>query len=193
MNLSSSASPTPLPSGARSGTESRALSLLGSGIAPEMVASAIGVSVSRISQLLSDPEFSKEVLELRYAALASRNIRDDKVDALEDVLLDKIRDLLPFIVRPLEAIRAYSLINAAKRRGASLGFAESRTPVVTLVMPSTIINQYSLKTEIITNINNQVIKAGNQELITVPSGQMNSLLSAKRKEFVLPKGEKENV
>ena len=47
-------------------TETRALSLLGQGLGPEVVAAAVGVSTSRISQLLGDPEFSAKVLQRAY-------------------------------------------------------------------------------------------------------------------------------
>src|SRR3972149_77267 len=148
-------------------TESRALSLLGQGIGPEMVASAIGVSVSRISQLLSESEFSKEVLELRYQNLSRHNLRDSKADEIEDVLLEKIKDLIPFMMKPLEVIRAYSLVNGAKRRGSSTPDSIiSKQQIVNLVMPTQIINAYSSSYSCTqTNIHNQVIKAGDQELI----------------------------
>ena len=97
-------------------TEERALHLLGSGIAPEIVASACGVTVSRISQLLSDPEFTAQVAELRFNALEKHNITDSKYDSMEDTLLEKLKDCLPLIaMEPLKLLRAISVINGAKR------------------------------------------------------------------------------
>ena len=67
--------------------EDRALSLLGSGISAESAATALGVSPSRISQLLSAPEFAEQVAELRYNNLQQHNHRDANYDSLEDKLL----------------------------------------------------------------------------------------------------------
>jgi hypothetical protein len=164
-------------------TESRALSLLGQGIGPEMVASAVGVSVSRISQLLSDSGFSAKVAELRYENLAKHNIRDSAYDALEDSLVEKMKDCIAYMVRPIEILKAIQIINAAKRRGSSAPEALlAQKEVVSLVMPVQIIQQFT------TNINNQVIQAGKQELITVQSGNMNTLLEKSKERSKVPSG-----
>jgi hypothetical protein len=153
-------------------TESRALSLLSQGLGPEVVASAVGVSTSRISQLLSDPEFAAKVAEGRYENLAKHNVRDNAYDSMEDDLLQKLKDCLPYMVRPMEILKAISVINAAKRRGSSAPESiTSQQTVVQLVMPTQIIQSFT------TNVNNQVIKAGNQDLVTVQSSNMQNLLT----------------
>jgi len=158
-------------------TEERALSLLGQGCGPELVASAIGVSVSRISQLLSTPEFAERVAELRFASLAKHNERDQRADRIEDMLLEKLENVIPYITDPMKLVAAYTRINAAKRRGSSSPEAiTAQTQVVSLNIPSVVINQH-IRQDITVNMNNQVIKAGNQDLITVQSANMESLLS----------------
>ena len=62
-------------------TEIRALNLLGQGIEPGIVASAVGVTEARISQLISDPLFSAKVAELRYVNLAKHSDRDREYDS----------------------------------------------------------------------------------------------------------------
>lgn len=168
-------SPTSLNS-----TESRALSLLGQGLGPEVVASALGVSASRISQLLSDPNFAAEVASLRYQTLSKHNERDSKYDSIEDTLLDRMKDLIPLMYKPFEILKAISVINAAKRRGSSapqnIG---SQAAVVSLVMPTQIVNIFgAANTSLTVNTQNQVVKAGTQDLVTVQSGRMNSLLAS---------------
>jgi len=156
-------------------TEERALALLGQGLGPEVVAAAVGVSVSRISQLLSTSEFASQVAEARYENLAKHNTRDVAYDSLEDVLLEKLKDLLPYMMRPMEVLKAIQVINAASRRGASAPESIlSKQTVVQLIMPSTIMQSFT------TNINNQVIKAGNQELVTVQSSNMENLLKGSK-------------
>lgn len=161
---------------ALSSSESRALTLLGQGINPEMTASAVGLSTSRISQLLSDPEFAAQVADLRYKNLAKHNERDSAYDSLEDSLLTKLKDLLPFMLRPMEVLKAIQVINAAKRRGASAPDSiTAQQEVINLVMPVQIINQYSV------NSHNQVIKAGAQDLVTVQSGRLKDLVAQAKK------------
>jgi hypothetical protein len=156
-------------------TKERALVLLGQGVGPEMVASAIGVSVSAISQLISDPEFAAAVAEARYTNLIKYNERDTEYDKLEDTLLSKLKDLIPYMLRPMEILKAIQVINSAKRRGAVVPESIANpSQVVQLVMPVQILQQFTV------NSSNQVIKTGEQELITVQSGQMSKLLEKKR-------------
>ena len=65
-------------------TEERALALLGSGVSPTAVAASLGITDSRISQLLSDENFAAEVATLRYQNLQKHNARDSAYDSLED-------------------------------------------------------------------------------------------------------------
>lgn len=161
-------------------TESRALALLGQGIGPEMVAAAIGVSVSRISQLLSDPNFASDVADLRYRALSKHNERDSAYDSLEDELVAKMKDLLPFMMKPFEILKAIQIINGAKRRGSSAPESIiSQQNVVQLLMPTQIFNNFT-KQEITVNVNNQVIKAGDQDLVTIQSSSMDRLLAGSK-------------
>ena len=169
-------------------TEDRALSLLGQGLPAEMVASAVGVSASRISQLISDPEFAAKVAELRYLALSKHNERDAKYDALEDSLVDRMSNLLPMMFKPHEVLKAIQVINSAKRRGSSAPEAiTAQQTVVQLVMPTQILAQYTQQ-NLTLNINNQVTKAGNQDLVTIQSGMMDKLVALKAKvnQNVLP-------
>jgi hypothetical protein len=148
-------------------TEERVLHLLGSGIGPEQVASACGISVSRVSQLLSDEEFAQAVAELRFENLEKHNRLDNKYDQMEDTLLDSMQNLLPMLTRPLEILRAIQVINSAKRRGISAPEQVThQQTVVNLVMPKAIVQQFT------TNINNQVIQAGAQTLETIQSGSL---------------------
>lgn len=151
-------------------TEQKALKLLGGGHSPEVAATATGVSVSRISQLLSDLDFVAEVSELRFQSLNKHNDRDDKYDEMESKLIEQLEDVLPLMMRPMEILKAISVINGAKRRGhSSPQEVSQQSTVVQLTMPTLIMQNFT------TNINNQVIQAGDQTLETMQSG---SLLAA---------------
>lgn len=165
---------------ALSSTEERALKFLGQGVGPEQVAMALGITPSAISQMLAQEHFSKLVTEARCINLTAHSERDLKADSIEDKLLAKLDGLVPLMFKPGEVVNALSKVNALKRRGASSHEAiTSQQTVVTLNIPVQILNQFTKDS------NNQVIKAGEQTLITVQSGSMQSLLQAKK--------ERENV
>lgn len=168
-------------------TEERALTLLGQGLGPEIVASAVGVSVSRISQLLSDSEFSSKVANLRFSNLAKHNTRDNRYDSIEDALLAKMENLIDYMIKPFEVLKAISVINQAKRRGSTAPEQlVGQKTIVQLVLPVQIINQFmSPEQQIQVNINNQVTRAGGQDLVTVQSSRMDKLL-AESKTLKLP-------
>lgn len=172
----------------RNSTEERALKLLGNNLTPEIVASTLGVTVQRISQLVSDPEFMAEVANLRFKNVSKHNEQDEKYDDLEDVLVEKFKNNLPYLHKPMEILKALSVINSAKRRGAvnheSVGIPQQK--VVTLIMPVQIIKQFT------TNINNQVIQAGSQELLTIQSSQLTDLASKLRDRIVAERNNYEN-
>jgi hypothetical protein len=148
-------------------TSDRALVLLGQGVPPSIVAASIGVSESRISQLVSEPEFAAAVAELRYDAIQKHSTRDAKYDSIEDTLIDKLKDLIPLMMRPREVINAIQVINAAKRRGSSTPDAIiAQQTVINLTLPVQIIEHFR------TNSQNHVIQAGAQELLTLQSSTL---------------------
>ena len=154
-------------------TEQRALALLGDGVAPEKAAASLGVSVSRISQLLSEEKFAAAVAELRYNNLSAHNVRDKKLDALEDTVIAKLTEAVDMCHRPMELTRILQTVNGAKRRGASTpeSIIESQQ-IVSLVMPTQIIQKFQV------NIQNQVTSAGEQSLLTMQSSALADKLKA---------------
>lgn len=150
-----------------SGVEERALTLLGQGISSESVAAALGVSASRISQLLSNEEFSGQVCALRYENLQKHNVRDTTYDTLEDTLLDRLQKSIPLMFRPLDILKAIQIINGAKRRGQSAPEQIiNQQNIVNLILPTQITQKFT------TNVNNQVISAGDQNLLTMQAGTL---------------------
>lgn len=158
-------------------TEERALNLLGQNVPAAQVAMAIGVSESMISQLVSNPEFSAKVFERRYKTLLNHTNRDSVYDDIESQLANKLKDLLPLMLRPMEVLKAISVINSVKRRG-QVGDAASISSreVTTIVMPVQVIQHFTK------NVNNQIITAGGKDLTTVQSGRMTDLLDKQTAE-----------
>ena len=152
-------------------TQQRVLKLLGENYNPEVVSGAVGVSVSYISQLLSDPHFANAVAELRVAKLAGHAERDSLYDKMEDKLAKALDNCIPFMTRPMEIVRALKEINSLKRRSNSTpeNIGAQQT-VVNLTIPTIVTQQF------VTNINNQVIKTGDQNLVTVQSQSLPELM-----------------
>ena len=148
--------------------EDRALKLLGNGVKPEQVAAALGVTASRISQLLAEPEFAAQVAALRYDSLKEHTDRDAKYDSLEDKLLEKLEKSLPMMYKPEQILRAIQTVNSAKRRGQTVeetgGSAGSK--VVGIILPAIISQKFT------TNIHNQVVTADDQSLETLSSSEL---------------------
>lgn len=161
----------------RNPTEERALQLLGAGYTPEVVANSCGVTVGRISQLLSEDEFKSAVAALRTENLLKHNQRDSSYDALEDKLLEQLKMSAPMLMRPMEIAKVLSVINAAKRRGSSTPESiTNQQTVVNIMMPTQIVQKFT------TNISNQVISAGTQELLTIQSGALKAMSTKQAEE-----------
>lgn len=153
--------------------EERALTLLGKGIPPTVVANTLGVDASRISQLLADNSFAARVVEKKFESLSKHNEQDDLADTTEAALLKKLGESLPFLTRPMEILKAYQVLNAAKRKGQTVPETlTNQQRIIQLNIPQILIDKFQ------TNIHNQVTQVGNQTLVTIQSGNMLKQLEA---------------
>lgn len=161
----------------KSATETRALQLLGQGLSSSVVSSALGVSESRVAQLLADSEFAKEVQRLRFENLQQSTALDRKYNELEGKLLEKLEKVAPMITKPRDLLGAINTLNGAKRRGGtSVDTDALQAKVVNLTLP------VSVQQKFVTNINQQITEvrddSGNaQTLVTASSGSLDGLAS----------------
>lgn len=152
--------------------EERALAMLGSGAPASIVASALGVTEGRISQMLANEEFAAQVQDLRYQNLQKQTALDEKYGTLEEKLLEKLEKVLPIMTKPRDVLSAISVINGAKRRGAQLSTdSVTSQQVVNLTLPVHITHKF------ISNVNNQVVEVQNGQgeassLVTASSGSL---------------------
>lgn len=167
--------------GVNSSTEERALSLLGAGISTEATASACGVSISRISQLLADESFAAQVAALRYEALQKHNQQDSELDSIESLLTTKFKESIPLMMRPMEILKGLQVINAAKRRGSEkLVEIDAKAQIVNITLPAVTINNFT-KASLVTNVHNQVVsiaaEGSNGESTDLTTIQSSTLLN----------------
>lgn len=133
--------------------QSKALSLLGQGISPVMVASTLGVSESLISQYISDKKFSEEVTKLKLASLQVQTEIDSKHMKAENMLLDKLIKTIPLISKPMDILRGIQVINATKRRGlGDTPVPTNHTQIVQINLPA------SMAARFVTNTANQIVE-----------------------------------
>jgi hypothetical protein len=163
-------------------TSERALALLGAGHAPEMVASAIGVTPARISQLLSQDEFAQAVALRRYESLTKTSQRLEAYERVEDKILDRLEKNLSMIFDPMKLASILSKISSAKPRslaieGTNLGVGRAET--VTLNIPTLVLNKF----QVTMNVNNQVIATTGEEgevksLVTMASASLDKFVNS---------------
>lgn len=140
--------------------------LLGSGLTPEIVASAVGCDQSYISQLLSDENFAGEVAALRTVALANTTKRDGAINTAEDKLLDKLHEVIDSgaIYKPTDVLRAFQVVNNAHRRGQPVHAAGGVVNnIIQLVLPTHVIRKFT------TSRANEVIEVEGQTMVTMPA------------------------
>ena len=145
----------------------KAIAMLGSGTPASIVASALGVTESAISQLLAQEDVSKEVTDLRFKSLTRQTALDDRYTSMEETLLTKLEKVIPLMTKPRDVVASLTAINNTKRRGASnLGGTVGQSQVVSLTIPITIAHKF------VSNVNNQVVEVHDE------SGSASSLVTA---------------
>ena len=142
--------------------------LLGNGLSNDVVATAVGVHPSYVSQLMSDEIFSQQVIALRTQTLAAASSRDRSWDGIEDRLLNKLSDLVDsgMFYKPQDILNALVVANRAKRRGTT---AQENLVVhqniVHLNLPTQVVNSYRK------NLQGEVVE------ITTPEGNQQTLVT----------------
>lgn len=159
-------------------TESFALELLGANVPQVQVASALGITESAVSQMMANSEFAAKVQKIRFDNARKFNERDNKYEQLEDAMLQKLSDSLPFFSKPHEIIQGLKAVNGAVRRGqASMDNQQMNKPVVQLNLPVAIIQK------IVVSGRNEVVKAGEVELVTIDNKQLEMLAAQRQPEI----------
>lgn len=153
--------------------------LLGTGLSTEIVASAVGCDPSYVTQLMAHEEFAISVVALRTKHLTENNVRDGEINEIEDDLIEKLKDLIATdqIYKPNDILRAFSVINNAKRRGvtAASSVVVNQT-IVNLQIPAKVVQSFTM------NQQGEVIEVEGQTLVTMPAHTLLKNLSENRKD-----------
>ena len=154
-------------------TTTQLLNYLKAGVTQSEAASALGITPSAVTQIIqSNPELSQELEKAREEQLSRSSTLDKKYDELELALLEQLHKVKALAMRPMEIAKILATVNAAKRRGVA---ASSEKPVqqtiLNLNLPTTI------KARFVVDGRNQVVQAGEQTLVTIPSASLPKLAS----------------
>lgn len=151
--------------------------LLGTGLSNEVVASAVGCEPSYISQLMSDEVFYEEVVALRAKSLQSASNRDNKIDTLEETILDKLLQLVPALYKTSDLLAAFRITNSARRRGvAAPSSLVLNQRIVNLQLPDAVVKRFE------TNPYGEVVEVDGQTLVTMQAPTLLKALANQSKD-----------
>lgn len=151
----------------------KVISLLGSGVGPKQVADAVGCDISYISQLLGEDAVAQKVAEIRTAEVMKYKTMDEKYDELENKLLKKLEDLLPFFMKPDQVLRGLQFLNTAKRKSTGLAGEVQAGEVVKLMLPAVTINSYKI------NMHGNMVEVGGRNLQAMASDLLMKTLESR--------------
>lgn len=150
------------------------ISLLSENVPPAIVASTLGCDPSYISQISS--EHAEEIRAARLAKHRATIERDNKLDDVEDKLITRLNETVPYLHKPGEIARVFQIVNSAKRRNAPADLSASSqqgAAVVTIVLPTAAQNPL-----IINQANNQVVQIGQTPLIPLQVSALERMVAS---------------
>jgi len=148
------------------------------GMRPSQIASILGVSPGRISQLALE---YKDEIETLSQIVSSEDVCDGKIETAKGILLDGIINEASSGQYTLtELARAYEIITRS-----SIPAKVNKVPVAGMIFSDNIV-QISVSQAIIPTIHmsdkNEVLAVGERDLIPLPSSEVSSLFQEIRNE-----------
>lgn len=156
----------------------RVVKLLGQNIQQSVVAAAVGVSDSYVSQLLAEEGVSEEIAKLRAEKLEEAVQQAETIDTVKKLALAKIKGQLPFAKSPLEAARVFQILDNAKRVDANPTADTAGVQTVQIVLPASV--RGSVRIQI--NEQNQVIDVEGRSMAPLPSKALPALAAARKQQ-----------
>lgn len=141
--------------------------LLQAGASRAEAARTLNITPSAVTQLApQDPQ------DPQAESIERSTQIDAQYDHIESQLLKQLERTIPLLLRPGEIARTLQIVNSAKRRGVAAAREHTPTHVLNLTLPTTIQNKF------VTNSSNQVVRVGKQDLVTLPSAAVTTLLDS---------------
>ena len=145
----------------------KAKNLLSSGVEYSLAARILGCDVSYLSHLMDDPEFAAEV-SARQVANAGDQVQITRdITELQVQALKKMRQLMAYETDLGEIRQCFKVLNSATIRTPDVDpNAGKDQQVVNLRLPQVLALNFKV------DIKNEVVQAGDQVLVTMPSQQL---------------------
>lgn len=156
--------------------QDKIIEMLGAGVTPVQVALACGVTEGYISQLLAQEDIAQTVRELRVQKATAYIEHDASLDTDEEVARRLVRKNLDnAFLKPMEVLKHFQVLNAAKRQSA--GATQAQTPtstVVNLHLPAVAMVEFKL------TVDRQVIEVDGRSMAAMPASRVAGMLREKR-------------
>lgn len=150
------------------------LSLLGDyGLTQRQVADTLGCEESYVSQLMAQEEFRSEVMARRSAKATEYREHDCKVDGGEERALQRVLETIG-VMKPMEALKAFQVLNGAKRRSAVQSGPQHVTQIVNVELPESAMVHFRIAPE-----SREVIEVEGRSLATLPAGNVRQMLASR--------------
>lgn len=173
-------------------TQTRAIELLGDGHSQVAVSRALGLSESRLSQLMDDKHFAQAVADKRFAKLSYYDDLDKKYDKLEMDALNKLEKAMPLvsITAPEKLIKIIQTLNGAKRRGHDVDPSQTinHHTIVNLTLPTAVLTRFTTSPQ-----TNEVVEIDGKPLVTASPSKIVNTHEARRKQSALPSPNQERA
>lgn len=152
------------------------IEMLGAGVTPVQVALACGVSESYISQLLADEHVEAQVKALRVEKAAAYVEHDAQLDSDEEVVRRKVRrNIDDGFLKPMELLKHFQVLNAARRKSEGAGTAQVPTStIVQLHLPTAAAVQFKM------TVDKQVVEIDGRAMTAMPAAQVAKMLREKK-------------
>lgn len=153
------------------------MELLGNGLSQAVAAEATGCTEGYVSQLMAIPEFRNNVLAKRAAAVQQYKKMDDKMDTLEDAVLDRLQRTIQHCFKPVELSRIFRDINGAKRRSIqSTAGQNTGRQIVQIIMPAVMRDRY----QVTVDVNNRVVQIGTDTMVPASATTVHRMAEERR-------------
>ena len=145
------------------------VNLLGRDVSESQCATILEVSAGYVSQLKARPHVAKAINTLKADKAISDQLRDERLDSLEDGLLDNLEKTINWFAKPRDILDAIKTIHGLERRGR-----KSQTPtadssnaktVVQITLPNMLMVNSTLDVKF--NSNNEIVRIEGQDLLTM--------------------------
>lgn len=147
-----------------------AIDLLGKGIDEADCAHILGANVADIQAIAL--QYKDKIAEMLVVKEEVHATLDAKMDAIENTLVDKIKNAIQFESDPMKLVKTFQIMNGAKRRsqgegqpGTNISITDNR--VVALNLPNSTVNP-----QFKTNANNEVVEVDGKHLVSATSKQV---------------------